>query len=74
MAEERMHAIVVGAGPAGSAAALTLARAGLEVVLIERGATPGSKNMTGGRLYTHALRRLLPDTWTEAPMDRPVTR
>ncbi|HYF79997.1 MAG TPA: FAD-dependent oxidoreductase [Symbiobacteriaceae bacterium] len=74
MAEERMHAIVVGAGPAGSAAALTLARAGLEVVLIERGATPGSKNMTGGRLYTHALRRLLPDTWAEAPMERRVTR
>ena len=72
--DDKMDAIVVGAGPAGSAAALVMARAGLSVCLIERGTAPGSKNMTGGRLYSHALRRLLPDTWKEAPTERRVTR
>ena len=40
--------IVVGGGPAGSCAAIVAARAGLDVVLIERGPFPGSKNMYGG--------------------------
>jgi electron transfer flavoprotein-quinone oxidoreductase len=74
MSDDKMDAIVVGAGLAGSAAALTLARAGKQVVLVERGPVPGSKNMTGGRLYTHALARLLPETWKEAPLERRVTR
>lgn len=40
--------IVVGAGVAGSVAATQLARAGHEVLLIERGVEPGSKNLSGG--------------------------
>ena len=36
-------AIVVGAGPAGSCAAIVLARAGKRVALIERGPFAGSK-------------------------------
>ncbi len=48
MAEERFEAIVIGAGPAGSVAAYLLAKAGLEVLLIERGSTAGCKNMFGG--------------------------
>ena len=44
-------AVVVGAGPAGSAAALELARAGRDVVLVERGAFPGAKNVYGGVVY-----------------------
>ena len=40
--------IVVGAGPAGTTAALKMVQRGLKVLLIERGEVPGSKNMFGG--------------------------
>ncbi len=43
--------IVVGAGPAGSIAALKLAQTGLKVALIERGHRPGAKNIFGGLLH-----------------------
>ena len=51
-------AIVVGAGPAGSAAALTLARAGRTVCLIERGPFPvhGSATTVDARV-SRARRR-----------------
>ncbi|QNB47649.1 FAD-dependent oxidoreductase [Thermanaerosceptrum fracticalcis] len=74
MSEERFDCIIVGAGPAGSAAALTLARAGLEVLVIERGLQAGSKNMTGGRLYAHALQKIIPNFWEEAPVERRVVK
>ena len=45
---DKVDVIVVGAGPAGSAAALALAQKGVEVALLERGSKPGSKNMFGG--------------------------
>jgi electron transfer flavoprotein-quinone oxidoreductase len=66
--------IVVGAGPAGATAALTLARAGREVVLLERGPFPGAKNMYGGVVYPRVLDALLPAWWEEAPIQRWVTR
>lgn len=66
--------IVVGAGPAGSIAALVLARAGRSVILLERGPFPGSKNMYGGVVYGRILDRLLPGWWNEAPIQRWVTR
>jgi electron transfer flavoprotein-quinone oxidoreductase len=69
-----VEVIVVGAGPAGSCAALTLARAGVDVVLIERGPFPGAKNMYGGVVYPRVLDRLLPAWWEEAPIQRWVTR
>ena len=72
---ERVDAIVVGAGPAGTSAALALAQAGLKVAVFERGEQPGSKNMFGGVLYyTEVLDRILPDFWKEAPIERYVTR
>lgn len=66
--------IVVGAGVAGCAAAFTAARAGLKTLVIERGKTPGAKNVTGGRLYAHSLEALIPGFAAEAPVQRCVTR
>ena len=60
MSEDKFTAIIVGAGPAGSTAAYLLAKAGHEVLLIEKGSAPGAKNMFGGRMYTHALNRIMP--------------
>ncbi|MET9533408.1 geranylgeranyl reductase family protein [Streptomyces sp. NPDC006649] len=42
-ADEEAQVIVVGAGPAGSAAAFHLARAGVDVVLLEKGTFPRDK-------------------------------
>jgi electron transfer flavoprotein-quinone oxidoreductase len=68
-------AIVVGAGPAGSSAALTMARAGLDVALLERGAFPGEKNMFGGVLHRlTALEEIFPDFWNQAPLERHIVK
>ena len=70
MSLEGFEVAVVGAGPAGSAAALTLAREGVQVLLVERGTFPGSKNVFGGRIYSYALKRLLGERWKDAPVER----
>jgi len=73
-ASTAVDAIVVGAGPAGAAAATVLARAGKSVILLERGSFPGSKNMYGGVVYPRILDQLHPEWWLEAPIQRWVTR
>ncbi|HVB73417.1 MAG TPA: FAD-dependent oxidoreductase [Ktedonobacteraceae bacterium] len=72
---QQFDAIVVGAGPAGSSAALAMARAGLHVALIERGEYAGAKNVSGAALYApNLLAELLPNFWEEAPVERYLTR
>ena len=71
---ERFDAVVVGAGPAGSAAALSLARKKFSVLLVERGRAPGSKNMFGGRIYAWPLFDLLPEWAKDCPVERLVTQ
>jgi len=74
MMDEEFEVLIIGAGPAGISAAIALARAGIEVVVLERGEYPGAKNMYGGILFTHQLLKLLPDCLDDAPFERKVTR
>lgn len=67
-------AIVVGSGCAGPVAAYELARAGKSVLVVERGNYCGAKNVSGGRLYTHALRAVFPDYKASAPLERRIVR
>jgi len=43
MTVDQFDAVVVGAGPAGSVAALTLARGGARVALVDKARFPGDK-------------------------------
>ena len=70
---EKFDVIIVGAGLAGLSAAYTLATEGIDAVVIERGDYPGAKNITGGRLYLHPIRKFFPELWEEAPFERAVT-
>jgi electron transfer flavoprotein-quinone oxidoreductase len=70
--KEKFDVIVVGAGPAGSAAAYMAAKAGLKVIMFERGESPGCKNMFGGILFSHDLLQIIPDCWESAPIERIV--
>ena len=68
-------AIVIGAGVAGSSAAIRLAKNGNSVLLLDRGEPIGSKNMSGGVLWGNDLAQILGDNWyEEAPVERYVVR
>ncbi|MDR0848591.1 MAG: FAD-dependent oxidoreductase [Propionibacteriaceae bacterium] len=74
MSEPDFDVIVVGAGVAGTVTAYQLAQQGLSVVLIERGETAGSKNLSGGIMYTHAIKQVFPNFVEEAPIERKIDR
>jgi electron transfer flavoprotein-quinone oxidoreductase len=71
---DKFNAIVVGAGPAGCAAAYTLAKAGLQVLVCERGKYAGAKNMWGGAFFGPQMYEVFPDFAKEAPVERFVNR
>lgn len=65
-------AIVVGAGFAGCAAAIRLAKGGANTLLLERGVEPGVKNLSGGILWGHDLDPILPKWQEEMPLERHI--
>lgn len=69
---EKFDAIVVGAGPSGNAATYTLAKAGLNVLQLERGEYPGAKNVQGGIMYAAELEKIIPDFRDDCPTERHV--
>jgi electron transfer flavoprotein-quinone oxidoreductase len=71
---QKFDAIVVGAGPAGCACGLVLARAGLETLIVERGKFAGAKNMWGGAFFGPSVYELFPDFREEAPVERYILR
>jgi electron transfer flavoprotein-quinone oxidoreductase len=70
---EKFDVIVIGAGPAGSTAGFLLAQAGLNVLIVERGQTPGSKNVSGGLIYSKIATQVFPEFWNSAPLERAIT-
>ncbi|MBS3753497.1 MAG: FAD-dependent oxidoreductase [Anaerolineales bacterium] len=71
---DKVEVVIVGAGLAGLSAAYVLADAGVEVLVVERGDFPGSKNVSGGRLYLEPVRAYLPGLFDEAPFERQVVK
>ncbi len=71
---KKFDVIVVGAGPAGATAAYFMARDGLDVLLLERGGAPGSKNCGGASLIAEHTHRLFPNFWDECECERLVTQ
>src|SRR5882724_11573607 len=72
MADDKFDSIVVGAGPAGVSAAITMARAGLNVALLERGEYAGAKNVQGAVLYSKMLQDIVPEFWKDCPLERAI--
>ena len=70
--KQKTEVIVVGGGPAGISAAITIARAGKKVVLIERGTFSGSKNVFGGAIYTKPTKEIFPNFEENAPLERKI--
>jgi electron transfer flavoprotein-quinone oxidoreductase len=63
--DEKFDCIIVGAGVAGLAAAMILARNNMKFLLIEKGEFAGAKNVSGGVLWGSDLAQLVPEYWEE---------
>lgn len=72
--------IIVGAGPAGLAAAIKLKQLAqahqteLSVCILEKGAQVGAHILSGAVLEPKSLQALLPDTWQNAPLNVEVQK
>lgn len=74
MENNKIDVIVVGAGTAGVSAAVTIARGGKKVLLVDRANNAGEKNMFGGCIYANQTREIFPDFETNAPIERIITQ
>ena len=73
MDKNKIQVIVVGAGPAGVSAAITIAKAGKQVLLVDRSDNIGDKNVFGGCIYTKQTAEIFYNFLDEAPLERAIT-
>jgi electron transfer flavoprotein-quinone oxidoreductase len=71
---DKIDVVIVGAGLSGLTCAYKLAEKDMQVIVVERGDFPGSKNVTGGRLYTMPIREMVGDMLEGAPFERKIVR
>ena len=71
---EKSEVVVIGAGPAGIACGYVLAKAGVQVTILERGQYPGAKNMFGGIFFSDQMSKLIPGFYNDAPVERFVAK
>ena len=71
---DKIDVVIVGAGLSGLACAYKLAESDMQVIVVERGDFPGSKNVSGGRLYTLPIRAMVGDMLKDAPFERKIVR
>ena len=71
---EKIDVVIVGGGLSGLSCAYKLADKGMQVIVVERGDFPGSKNVTGGRVYLKPVAQLAGDMFDGAPFERKVVR
>jgi electron transfer flavoprotein-quinone oxidoreductase len=71
---DKIDVVIVGAGLSGLACAYKLAEKDMQVIVVERGDFPGSKNVTGGRLYTMPIKEVVGDMLEGAPFERKIVR
>jgi len=72
--EVDFDAIVIGGGVAGTVCAYQLAKESRSVLLIDRGAEVGSKNLSGGVFYCRVMEQAFPGFVEEAPVERVINR
>jgi electron transfer flavoprotein-quinone oxidoreductase len=65
--------IVIGAGISGCVTALALAQKEHSVLLVDRGVTPGSKNLSGGVFYCRVMEEVIENFVEVAPIERRIT-
>ncbi|MCS7280313.1 MAG: FAD-dependent oxidoreductase [Desulfobacterota bacterium] len=71
---ERLDVIIVGGGLAGLSCAYGLKDSGLSVLVLERGEFPGTKNMTGGRLYLNPVYPYMDGMFDDSVLERKIVR
>lgn len=72
--QHQFDVVIIGAGPAGIACSLVLAKNGYKTLMIERALRIGGKNLTGGRLYSYALELVEAGLTAKAALERKVVR